>query len=250
MFSDEQRISFTSPERGQWFVTTHWSVVLAAGQTASSAASDALEKLCRTYWAPLYSYVRRRGRSPHDAQDLTQEFFARLLQKNYLGDVEPQKGKFRSFLRGALNNFLANEYDRATTLKRGGGKEIIPLDEASAETQYSLETSELSPEKAFEKRWAIALLERAFTRTREEFAAAGKAAQFEKLRGFLSDKADQGGYGSLALELGMTPNRVAVTVHRLRERYCEIVREEVAHTVSSADQIEEEMRHLFAILAQ
>jgi RNA polymerase sigma-70 factor (ECF subfamily) len=180
---------------------------------------------------------------------LTQEFFARLLEKNDLEAVDPDKGKFRSFLLAALNHFLANEHDRAVALKRGGTREIVPLDEALLESAFS-PADQLSPEKAFEKRWAIALLERAFSRAREEFAAAGKEALFEKLRGFLSDKADQGDYTALAAELGLTPNRVAVTVHRLRERYCEIVREEVGNTVSSADQVEEEMRHLFSVLSQ
>src|SRR5436190_9413441 len=187
MFPDEPLPSTPLSANGQWFVATHWSVVLAAGRERTVAASDALEKLCRAYWSPLYSYVRRRGHSPHDAQDLTQEFIARLLEKNDLDAVHPEKGKFRSFLLAALNHFLANEHDRAMALKRGGTREIIPLDEAVLESAFN-PTDQLSPEKAFEKRWAIALLERAFSRTREEFAAAGKEALFEKLRGFLSDK--------------------------------------------------------------
>src|SRR2546425_494954 len=151
MLPDEQNTE-TSPAKAHWFTTTHWSVVLMAGQSASPQAEAALERLCRTYWYPLYAYVRRQGHSPQDAQDLTQEFFARLLEKNYLGSVEREKGKFRSFLLAALNHFLANERDRARAAKRGGGKPLISLDDETAEDLYRLEpASNLSPELAFEK---------------------------------------------------------------------------------------------------
>src|SRR6516225_7871600 len=158
----------------KWFTTTHWSVVLAAGRTGSPDAEAALEKLCQDYWYPLYAYVRRRGHGPHDAQDLTQGFFATVLERNFLGSAEQTKGKFRSFLLGALNNFLSRQRQRALAGKRGGGKLMVPLDEESAESLYALEdSSDTSPERAFEKRWAITLLEKAFASLRQEFDAAG-----------------------------------------------------------------------------
>jgi RNA polymerase sigma-70 factor (ECF subfamily) len=235
----------------RWFTTTHWSVVLSAGQSTSPRAEAALEELCRAYWYPLYAYVRRQGHSPHDAQDLTQEFFARLLQKNYLGAVARDKGKFRSFLLVALKHFLANEFDRATALKRGGGQTLISLDEQGAEELYALESpTSISPENAFEKRWAITLLERALAQVRSEFIAAGKGGVFEPLKAFLTDGAGSGNYAPVAVELGMTANAVAVAVCRLRQRYREVVRAEIAHTVAAPEEIEDEMRHLFAVLAQ
>ena len=235
----------------KWFTTTHWSVVLAAGRTGSPDAEAALEKLCQDYWYPLYAYVRRRGHGPHDAQDLTQGFFATVLERNFLGSAEQTKGKFRSFLLGALNNFLSRQRQRALAGKRGGGKLMVPLDEESAESLYALEdSSDTSPERAFEKRWAITLLEKAFASLRQEFDAAGKGEMFESLKGFLSDRTGSGDYGSAAAELGMTPNAVAVSVHRLRQRYRELVRMEVGHTVASPGEIEAEMRHLFAALGQ
>lgn len=222
-----------------------------AGQTSSPQAIEALETLCRTYWPPLYAYVRRLGHAPHDAQDLTQEFFARLLQRKYLASVGREKGKFRSFLLAALNHFLADERDRAKAAKRGGGMILISLDEETAENHYLLDAaSQLSPDKIFEKRWATTLLEQAYAKVRAELIAAGKRDTFEKLKGFLADGTDSGDYTALAGELGMPANTVAVTVRRLRLRYRELVRAEIAHTVASPDEIKEEMRHLLAVLAQ
>src|SRR6266404_3200449 len=163
------------PDKAEWFTATHWSVVLMAGQASSPQAAEALERLCRTYWYPLYAYVRRQGHAPHDAQDLTQEFFARLLARNYLATVGREKGRFRSFLLAALNHFMADERDRAKAAKRGGGKALISLDEEDAETRYQADmASPLSPDKIFEKRWATTLLEQAFTRLRDESVAGGK----------------------------------------------------------------------------
>jgi RNA polymerase sigma-70 factor (ECF subfamily) len=240
----------TSPEaRAKWFTTTHWSVVLAARGSKSAEAEVALEQLCRVYWYPLYAYVRRQGNSPHDAQDLTQEFFARLLEKNYLNSVEREKGKFRSFLLASLNHFLSNQRDRAAAAKRGGGQTPISLDERTAEERYSLEpATTVSPEDAFEKRWAITLLEQALERVRAEFVANGKGELFEHLKTFLAEGTGSGESKSVAAQLGMTPNGVAVAVHRLRKTYREAVRAEIAQTVASPDQIEDEMRHLFAAL--
>jgi RNA polymerase sigma-70 factor (ECF subfamily) len=237
--------------KAQWFTTTHWSVILTAGRSDSPQAEAALEKLCRTYWYPLYAYVRRQGFAADDAQDLTQEFFARLLEKNYLGSVERQKGKFRSFLLASLNHFLSNERDRARAAKRGGGKAPISLDELAAEDLFSQEpVSTLSPEKSFEKRWAITLLDQALARVREESESSGKGRLFDRLKVFLAGEAGPRDYAAVAPDLGMTPNAIAVTVHRMRNSYREMVRREIANTVSSPDEIEDEMRHLFSALAE
>lgn len=250
MSPDEQNTEKPT-EKGQWFTTTHWSVVLAAGQGMNTEAGVALEKLCRAYWYPLYAYVRRRGHSPHDAQDLTQEFFARLLERNDLGNVGPEKGKFRSFLLAAVNHFLANEHDRATAQKRGGGQAPISLDAQTAEGLFALEPmSELTPEKIFERRWAVTLLEQAISRLRDEYTASARGGLFAELKSFLMEGAGSGDYAPVAARLQMKPGAVSVAVHRLRQRYRELVRSEVANTVSSHDEIEGEMRHLFAVLAQ
>lgn len=241
----------TSSDGGaRWFATTHWSVVLTARESAAPQAKAALEKLCQTYWYPLYAYIRRQGHAPPDAQDLTQEFFGRLLEKNYLEAVQREKGKFRSFLLASLNHFLANERQRARAAKRGGGRVIISLDD-TAENLYALEpAATASPEDIFDKRWAIALLEQAFAGLRAEFLATGKGQIFDRLKTFLAEAGASGDYAPVAAQLGMSANSVAVAVHRLRHRYRELVRAEVAHTVSSPDEIEGEMRHLFAALAR
>src|SRR2546430_9141324 len=192
-----------SPTAPGVFATTHWSVVLTAGETSSPQAAEALEKLCRSYWYPLYAYVRRKGHPPHDAQDLTQEFFARLLASNYLGTVGREKGKFRSFLLAALNHFMADERDRALAAKRGGGKALISLDEEDAETRYQADiVSQLSPDKIFEKRWAMTLLEQAFSKLREEFVAAGKTERFDRLKIFLEDGTGPGDYDEAGGRIG------------------------------------------------
>jgi RNA polymerase sigma-70 factor (ECF subfamily) len=240
---------------GQWdktesFTATHWSVVLMAGQTSSPQAAQALERLCRTYWYPLYAYIRRQRHSPHDAQDLTQEFFARLLARNFLGTVGPEKGRFRSFMLAALNHFMADERDRAKAAKRGGGKALLSLDEEEAETRYVADTAgPLSPDKLFEKRWATTLLERAFTRLRDEFFSSERAERFDRLKVFLQDGCESGDYTQVGRELGLSANSVAAAVRRLRQRYRELVRAEIAHTVADPDEVKEEMQHLFAALA-
>jgi RNA polymerase sigma-70 factor (ECF subfamily) len=223
--------------------------VLAAGRDRAPEADAALERLCRTYWYPLYAYVRQRGYSPHDAQDLTQEFFAKLLEKNYLNEVDPAKGKFRSFLLAALNHFLANEYDRATALKRGGRQTPISLDAEMAEGLFALEpVSNVTPEKVFERRWASTLLDKALAGLQEEYAKAGKEQLFGHLKMFLTEGAASGEYAPVAKKLHMAPGTVAVAVHRLRQRYRELVRAEVANTLANPAETEEEMRHLFSVL--
>ena len=233
------------------FATTQWSLVLRAGDRANAEANTALAWLCERYWFPLYAYVRRKGHSPHDAQDLTQEFFARLLARNYLETVGPEKGKFRSFLLAAMNHFLADQRDRANAAKRGGGKVPLSLDEADAEIRYLADGAfQGSPERLFEKRWATTVLEQALQKLQREFAATGKAERFERLKAFLEDRTEPGDYTTLGMELGMAANTVAAVVHRLRQRYRDLVRAEIAHTVASSEEVPEEMRHLLSVLAQ
>ncbi len=243
-----------SPEEPEWgksgaemFQTTHWSVVLQAGQDSSPKSGEALEKLCRTYWFPLYAYIRRRGYPAAEAQDLTQGFFMRFLEKGYLTHADQNKGKFRSFLLSSLNHFLANDWRRAQAAKRGCGQPPISLDEETAEGRYALEAvSNLTPEKIYERRWALTLLDQALARLQAEFVAAGHAAQFEHLQGFLTTEAGESGYGEVAKQLRMSPGAVSSAAHRLRQRYRELVREEIAHTVGSPAEIEDEIRWLFS----
>lgn len=233
------------------FATTHWSVVLLAGQGDSPRATEALEKLCRTYWYPLYAYVRRRGYDTHEAQDLTQEFFARFLESHALRDVSPQKGRFRSLLLASLNHFLANEWKRTSALKHGGGFCFLSLDQAAAEDRYRLEPiSDSTPEKIFERRWALTLLDQVLTRLREECAAGGKAALFDQLRGFLADVSGPTSYAEVTSNTGLNEAAARQAVRRLRQRYRELMRAEIAHTVSSPQEIDEEIRHLFATFAR
>jgi DNA-directed RNA polymerase specialized sigma24 family protein len=228
------------------FTVTHWSVVLAARDGTSTQAQTALAQLCRTYWYPLYAYVRRLGRSSHDAQDLTQGFFAHLLERSFLENVGPLKGKFRSFLLAALNHFLSDEWDKARAKKRGGGQTFVSFDDLDAEELYLLEPdSNTTAERIFEHRWALALLAHAFARLREEFAAAGKTREFDHLKVFLSTLAGDGGYDAVAKDLEVPVASIAVKVHRLRQRYGELIRSEIADTVGSPADIEEEMAHLF-----
>jgi RNA polymerase sigma-70 factor (ECF subfamily) len=235
--------------RAQWFATTHWSVVLAARRADSPESAAALEKLCRTYWPPLYVWARHQGYSPPDAQDLVQGFFHLLLRDKLLARVDPQAGRFRSFLLGVFNHFLAHEVERANAVKRGGGQVPLPLDEELAERLYLADASRhASPDLVYARRWAMALLEQALNTLEAECAAAGQGRQFELLHDFLTDEAGKGAYGSVAHALDLTPNAVAVTVHRLRRRFRELVRLEIAQTVSSEAEIDEEMQELFAAL--
>ncbi|MBI2925269.1 MAG: sigma-70 family RNA polymerase sigma factor [Verrucomicrobia bacterium] len=232
------------------FVTTHWSVVLAAADGSSPVASAALEELCRTYWFPLYAFVRRQGYNTEEAQDLTQEFFCRFFEKNYLAQVRQEKGKFRSFLLAAMKHFLANERVRANRLKRGGGQTIVSLDTAQGEQRYLLDPeTDLSPEKIFEQRWATTIMEKALARLREESGQAGKAQQFELLKKFLSTEPGEGEYAAIGKQLETNPRTIGVAVFRLRQRYRELVRAEVAKTVAHPSEVDEELRHLCAVLA-
>jgi RNA polymerase sigma factor (sigma-70 family) len=229
------------------FATTRWSLVLAAKGRGEPQAREALADLCALYWYPLYAYVRRRGHDADRAQDLTQEFFARLLEKDFLADVDRGKGRFRSFLLAACKHFLANERDRARALKRGGGREPIPIDALDAESRYRREPVDaMTPERLFDRRWALTLLDQVLQRLGEEMARAGKAVWFDRLKPALLGARGSDPYGQIAAELGMTEGAVKVAVHRLRQRYRALLNEEIARTVDDPGQVEDEIRDLFA----
>ncbi len=231
---------------GDIFATTRWTVVLAAGQRHTAQANVALEELCRIYWFPLYAYVRRRGHTREDAEDLVQEFFARFLAKNYLAGLASERGRFRAFLLAALKHFLANEWDRAQTQKRGGGAAHLSLDWQTADTKFQVAAAaEPSPDRAFDREWALALLERVITRLSDECAAEGKAESFARLKPFLTAARSAMPYAQVAAELGLAEGAVRVAVHRLRRRYRELLRDEIAQTLSDPAQVEEELRALF-----
>ena len=236
---------------GAWFVTTHWSVVLSAGRSDTPRAHHALERLCQTYWFPLYAYVRRRGHSPEDAQDLTQEFFARLLEGNRVRTADQQKGRFRSFLLAGLNNFLADEWDKSRAQKRGGGLRTVPLQLDTAETRYGSEpVDHVTPEQSFERRWALTLLDDVLKRLGEEHEREGKADLFAALNPCLVGDRTSQPYLELAQRLGTTESAMKSAVHRLRRRYRQLLREEIANTVASPDEVDDELRHLFSVLSR
>lgn len=231
------------------FVTTRWSVVLAARGKSSPESAAALETLCRAYWYPLYAYVRGSGHSPHDAQDLTQEFFARLLAKDYLQAADREKGRFRTFLRVCLKRFLANEWDRQRAAKRGGGERPTSLDVALAEQRYATElTTGVAPDRLYERQWAMALLEQAMARLRAEYTAAGKASEFDQLKSALTAERGAIPYAELAAALNLSEGAARVAVHRLRKRYRELFRATVADTVSEPDEVDDEVRHIATVL--
>jgi DNA-directed RNA polymerase specialized sigma24 family protein len=232
--------------RGDVFATTHWTAVLAAGRRSTPQADVALEELCRTYWFPLYAYVRRRGHAREDAQDLTQAFFARFLEKNYLEGLSGERGKFRAFLLASLNHFLTNEWDRARRQKRGGGVATLSLDWQDADTRYQIDPADnLSPDKLYDRVWAVTLLERVLARLRVENVSDGKAPAFEKLKPFLTFGRAALPYAEAAAALNLSEAAARVAVHRLRRRYRELLREEIRQTLSDPAQVEEEMRSLF-----
>ena len=238
-----------SPRMPAEFATTHWSVVLAAGHGSSLGAQQALERLCRTYWYPLYAFVRRQGHSPEDAQDLTQEFFARFLAKEYFGRADPALGRFRSYLLACLKHFLSEQRRQAGRLKRGGGQAIVSWDSQTAEERYQSEPADpLTPEKIFDRRWALSLLEQALARLGDEQSAAGKQAVFAQLRDYLWGEGSGAGYAEMAARLGQTEGALKVTVHRLRRRYRELLRAEVAQTVAAVHEVDEELRYLVAVM--
>jgi RNA polymerase sigma-70 factor (ECF subfamily) len=247
--SPEQHTPAVSPAAR--FATTRWSVVMAARQEDSTESMDALQTLCRAYWHPLYAFVRRLGNSAHDAQDLTQEFFARLLEKHWLEAADRERGRFRTFLIMALKRFVANEWDKRQSAKRGGGQSFVPLDTKFAEERYLADPSPaLSPDHLYERRWALTLLARALARLREEYEADGRGADFACLKSYLTAERGTIPYGEIARELGTSEGASRVAVHRLRKRYREVFRETVSDTVSSADEIDTEMRYVVEVLGR
>jgi RNA polymerase sigma factor (sigma-70 family) len=239
---------------GRWqnapiaFATTHWSVVLSA-QGESPAAEEALEKLCCIYWWPLYGFVRRQGHTPEEAQDLTQGFFAMLLERRDLDTVRQERGRLRSYLLASLKNFLAKDHRRATTIKRGAGRPLVPLDELLARERADLEPADrLSADKLYERRWALILLEQVFKRLEDEHRAAGNLALFEELKEMLTGEPSHSSHEQAAQKLGLTKAAVRQAAYRLRQRCRMLLREEIAHTVATPEEVEDELRHFVATL--
>lgn len=231
---------------GDVFATTHWTVVLAAGKRSTPQSDLALEQLCQTYWFPLYAYVRRRGHTKEDAEDLTQAFFARFLAKNYLDGLSAERGRFRAFLLASLKHFLANEWDKSQRQKRGGGATPLSLDWQNADTQFQVAAvNEPAPDRAFDLEWAVALLARVIERLKAECAADGKAKLFEQLKVFLTAGKGDLSHAEAAQSLAMDETAVRVAVHRLRKRYRQLLRDEIAQTLANAADVDEEMRALF-----
>jgi RNA polymerase sigma factor (sigma-70 family) len=244
----ESRISPSSQNVAVAFATTHWSVVLAA-QGQSPAAQKALEKLCRTYWRPVYSFIRRQGAGPEEAEDLTQGFFALLLERRDLDAVRKEKGRLRSYLLTSLKHFLASEQRRAMAIKRGKGQRLVPLEELSAKERIAMEPADhLSADRLYERRWASTLTEQVLRRLREEYRTAGNAALFDWLKQLLADEPGAPSRAAIAAQLGMTENAVWQAFHRLRRRYQVLLREEISHTVAIASDIEDELRYLISVL--
>lgn len=241
--------SFGSARKRQ-FATTRWSVVLRAGAGHDTNAGDALARLCESYWFPLYAHVRRRGYSAHDAQDLTQAFFARLLQQGLLSRADPARGRFRSFVLTTLNHFLADEWEKTQARKRGGGQTFVSIDVDAAERQFRAEPAdEFAPDKAFDRQWAVVLLGRVLAQLEEEYRVAGKASAFVVLKPALIGARDAQPYAQMAAELRSSEGAVKVAVHRLRRRYRELLEAEIAQTVTSPEEAAAELRDLFRALA-
>lgn len=231
------------------FATTHWSIVLAADQDDSTEAREALQKLCEAYWYPLYAYVRRTGRSKEQAEDLTQDFFARLLAKNYVAAARRDRGRFRSFLLTSLKNFITNDYHHGTRLKRGGVMESISLDAEIAEDRFIAEPADQeSPEVLYERRWAMALLEGALRRLEADYAANGRSEVFALLKNYVWGDRNGASYAEIATRLDLTEEAVKKAVQRLRLRYRDLLRVEIAQTVSTVGEVEDELRHLIGLL--
>lgn len=231
------------------FPTTRWSQVIAAGDPDAPSARQSLDELCNAYWYPLYAYIRRRGYDPDRARDLTQDFFARALEKGLLAEADPARGRFRSFLRAVCAHYLANRRDRENARKRGGGRAALSIDGAEAEGRYALELAdELTPERIFDKSWALTLLGRVLDELGREYHEAGKGATFAALRGALAGGADPASHAAVAARLGTTEGAARVAAHRLRRRYGELLRREIASTLDDPAEVDDEIRDLFAAL--
>jgi len=236
--------------KGQWFTTTHWSVVLGAGSADTSERASALERLCRTYHYPVYSYIRGRGNSPHDTEDLTQGFFALLLKRDGFSGVMPGRVKFRSWLLTCVKNFLNDEHARQQALKRGGGQALLSLDAEEAEYRYAIEPQHTeTPERLFARRWAEALLKRVLDRLEQEFRAQGKGELLEQLRGLVVEGVSSRTHAEIARELSTTEDAVKKAAQRLRHKYQKILREEIGRTVTTNTEVEEELRYLWSVLS-
>jgi RNA polymerase sigma-70 factor (ECF subfamily) len=235
--------------KAEGFVTTHWSVVLHAGQQDSPKAVEALEELCQAYWYPLYAYVRRQGHGPSDAQDLTQEFFARMLEHNYLKLADSKRGRFRTFLLTSVKHFLINEWKKTNREKRGSGRELLSLDQEMAESRFAVEPAvDQPPDALYDRGWAGILLDRALTALRGEFECSGKQDLFERLKVFVWGEKNALSYAAMAEQLDLTEGAVKVAVHRLRQRYGELLRAEIAQTVATPVEVEEELRYLVSVI--
>jgi RNA polymerase sigma factor (sigma-70 family) len=231
------------------FSTTHWSVVLAAGRGNAPEAVQALERLCSAYWYPLYAYVRRQGHAPHDAQDMVQDFFAHFLEHNYFRLADRTRGRFRTFLLTSLQHFLVNEWRKTNRARRGGSQRILSLDEAMGESRFAGEPAvEQPPDSLYDRGWAAILLDRALSALRAEFEQSGKQDLFERLKVFVWGEKSAVSYAAMAGELGMTEGAVKVAVHRLRQRYGELLRVEVAQTVATPVEVDEELRYLVSVI--
>ena len=239
-----------SSEAPRVFPNTRWSVVLAATRTPSPESAAALEIICQAYWYPLYAYVRRCGKSPHDAQDWTQAFFCRLLEKRWLDSADREKGRLRSFLIVALKKFMSNEWDRASTQRRGGGQAHAQFDTAFAESRFAADSHSLAPDETFDRQWALTLISLTTSRLRAEFMAAGKPGDYDALKTCLL--ADRGAidYAGMAKQLSVNEGAARVAVHRLRKRFREIYREEISQTLAEGADLDAELRHLAAALAR
>jgi RNA polymerase sigma factor (sigma-70 family) len=251
--ADDQVTSLTGvgaswQQGGAAFTTTHWSVVLEA-QGESPVAQEALEKLCRTYWRPIFAFLRRQGVGPEEAKDVTQGFFAQLLERRKFSAVRKEKGRLRSFLLGALKYFLADEQRRAMAIKRGKGQRLIPLEELRADERVEMEPADpVTAEMIYERRWALTVLEQVLDRLKGEYRTAGNAALFDSLKQLLPDEPGSPSQAEVAAQLGMTENALRQAFYRFRQRYQSLLREEIAHTVATPGDIEDELRHLIAVL--
>ena len=239
------------PSKGDWFVSTHWSVVLAAKEGDSETANAALEQLCRTYWPPLYAFIRREGYSDAEAKDLTQEFFLRLVDRDFLQRLRHQRGKFRSFLLTFLKHFLLEQRGKARAQKRGGDRTIVSLDEMNEEGSFFHEpVDDFSPDHVFELRWAQTIFQVALNRLREEYVAAGKAELFDLLKDFQPRESGAPSYTEIGAQFGLTEAAMKSAVQRMRARHRQLLRQEIANTVTSPEEIEEEIRHLRTVLSR